>query len=164
MDEVFNEVDRTYSSAGESVLYTMLRNPMMDEEKINKRSNIIDLFNNDLDLTIKLRCIFFKLGFDNKNRLIEMINGLLSVNKTKFYIYSFLGVLPVILILSAILFRQPYFMVILTFYVYIIIHIHIKESVNIKALGLVYLRDLITGAKSLSKVENDELKVYLEEI
>jgi DNA mismatch repair ATPase MutS len=164
MNEVFTQVDRTYSSAGEAVLYKMLRNPMMDEEKLNKRSKLINLFKKDSNLTVKLRCIYFKLGFDNENRLIEMINGLLSVNKTKFYLYSFLGMLPIILIISAILFKQPYFMAILVFYVYLIIYVHIKESVNVKAIGLVYLRNLIIGAKSLSKIENDELKTYIEEI
>ncbi|WP_224038121.1 MutS-related protein [Clostridium gelidum] len=164
MNDIFTEIDRTYSSAGEAVLYTILRNPMMDEDKINKRGNLINLFKKDLNLTIKLRCIFFKLGFDNKNRLIETINGLLSVNKTKFYIYSFLGILPIILILSAILFRQAYFMAILLFYVSVIVEVHNKETANIKALGLIYLRDLITGAKNLTKIKNDELKPYIEEI
>ncbi|SFC99934.1 MutS-related protein [Clostridium uliginosum] len=164
MDEVFTEVDRTYSSAGESALYKMLRNPMMDEEKLNKRSNFINLFKKDLDLTIKLRCIFYNLGFDNKNRLIEMINGLLSVNKIKFYIYSLLGMVPIILIICAILFQQPYFMAILAVYVYLTIFIHNKESANVKAVGLTYLRDLINGAKSLSKIKNDELEVHMEEI
>jgi DNA mismatch repair ATPase MutS len=93
-----------------------------------------------------------------------MINGLLSINKTKFYLYSFLGMLPIILIISAILFKQPYFMAILVFYVYLIIYVHIKESVTVKAIGLVYLRNLINGAKSLSKIQNDELKTYIEEI
>lgn len=164
MDEVFTEVDRTYSSAGEAALYKMLRNPMMDEENLKKRSNLINLFKKDLDLTVKLRCIFYKLGFDNKNRLIEMITGLLSINKTKFYIYSFLGVLPIMLIISAILFQQPYFIAALGIYVYIIIYVHNKESVNVKAIGLMYLRNLINAAKNLSKIKNDELKVYTEEI
>lgn len=164
MNEVFTEVDRTYSSAGEAVLYTMFRNPLMDEEKLSKRSNLINLFIQDSSLTVKLRCIYFKLGFDNKNRLIEMINGLLSVSKTKFYLYSILGMIPVILIISAILFRQPYFMAVLVFYVYIIIYVHNKERANVKAIGLVHLRDLINAAKGLSKIENGELKTHIGEI
>lgn len=164
MDNVFVQLDRTYSSAGEAVLYTMLRNPLMDEEKLSKRSNLINLFKKDYNLTIKLRCIYFKLGFDNKNRLIEMLNGLLSVNKEKFYIYSSLGMVPIILIISAIVLKQPYFIAALACYVYFIIYIHNKESVNVKAVGLVYLRDLITAARSLAKIENNELKIYIEEI
>ncbi|WP_297430247.1 DNA mismatch repair protein MutS [Clostridium sp.] len=164
MDNVFTQLDRTYSSAGEFVLYKMLRNPLMNEEKLDKRSNLIDLFKKDSNLTVKLRCIYFKLGFDNKNRLIEMINGLLSVNKTKFYIYSILGILPILLIISAILFKQPYFMAVLVFYTYFIIYIHNKESVNVKAVGLVYLRDLITAAKSISKIQNNELQSNIREI
>lgn len=31
MENIFNKIDRTYSSVGESVLYKMLREPIMDE-------------------------------------------------------------------------------------------------------------------------------------
>ena len=44
MDEVFRELDRTYSSEGEAALYKMLRNPIIDEEKLKKRGKLIDLF------------------------------------------------------------------------------------------------------------------------
>lgn len=164
MDNVFTELDRTYSSAGEFVLYKMLRNPLMNEEQLDKRSKLINVFKKDSKLIVKLRCIYFKLGFDNKNRLIEMINGLLSVDKTKFYLYSILGMLPIILIISAILFKQPFFIAVLVCYIYSIIYIHNKESVNVKAVGLVYLRDLLTAARSISKIQNNELKSYIGEI
>jgi DNA mismatch repair ATPase MutS len=164
MNEVFTQIDRTYSSAGESVLYKMLRNPLMDKEKLDERSNLIDLFKRDFNLTVKLRCIYFKLGFDNKNRLIEMLNGSLSVSRAKFYVYSFLGILPMILIIGAILFSQPYFIAVLACYVYLIIYVHNRESANVKAVGIVYLRDLITSAKSLSKIQNHELRKHINEI
>lgn len=164
MDNVFTLLDRTYSSAGEFVLYKMLRNPLMNKEQLDKRSDLINLFKRDSNLTVKLRCIYFKLGFDSKNRLFEMINGLLSVDKTKFYIYSILGMLPLILIISAILFKQPYFIAALACYIYFIIYIHNKESVNVKAVGLVHLRDLITAARNISKIQNKELKSYIGEI
>lgn len=31
MNELFSEIDRTYSSAGQSVLYSILRNSLMDK-------------------------------------------------------------------------------------------------------------------------------------
>jgi len=91
MDEVFHSVDRTYSTEGEAALYKMLRNPIMDEEKLKERSKLIDVFKDDIDLTVDLRQIFYNMIFDSKNRLIEMLNEFLSVSRLKYigtYVYS----------------------------------------------------------------------------
>ena len=90
MNEVFYELDRTYSTEGEAALYKMLRNPIMDEEKLKERGKLIDLFKEDLDLTVDLRRILYNMIFDSKNRLIEMINESLPASKLKYYIYSVL--------------------------------------------------------------------------
>ena len=37
MDEIFKKLDRTYSSAGEAILYKMLRNPLHDKKSLEKR-------------------------------------------------------------------------------------------------------------------------------
>ena len=37
MDEVYRKIDRSYSSVGESVLYSMLRNPLTNKEEIIER-------------------------------------------------------------------------------------------------------------------------------
>ena len=42
MNTVYEKIDRTYSSAGESALYSMIRNIITDKETLNKRSNIIN--------------------------------------------------------------------------------------------------------------------------
>lgn len=41
MNKIYEEVDRTYSTLGEYVLYGILRNPLMDEEDIKERDKII---------------------------------------------------------------------------------------------------------------------------
>ena len=160
MDEVFNELDRNYSAEGEASLYKMLRNPIMNEEELKKRGKLIDLFKDDIDLTVTLRKIFYDMRYDKKNRLIEMINGLLSMSKLKYYVYSCLGILPIILILATIIFKEPKIMIILMLDVYIKIYVHNKEQGDINAVGLVYLRDLIDAAQKLSNIKNNEIKSY----
>ena len=62
MDEIFKKLDRTYSSAGEAILYKMLRNPLHDKKSLEKRDQIIEELRNDSDLRTKLQMIYFKLG------------------------------------------------------------------------------------------------------
>ena len=160
MDEVFYELDRTYSAEGEAALYKMLRNPIMDEEKLKERGKLIDLFKEDIDLTVDLRRIFYNMIFDSKNRLIDMINELLPVSKLKYYIYSILGIVPILLILAAIIFKEPNLMIILMVDIFVQMYLHNKESDTINAIGIVYLRDLINAANKLSGIKNNEIKSY----
>ena len=160
MDEVFYELDRTYSTEGEAALYKMLRNPIMDEEKLKERGKLIDLFKEDLDLTIDLRRILYNMIFDSKNRLLEMISESLIVSKLKFYIYSFCGILPILYILAAIILKEPRFMIILMTDIFIKLYIHNKESDTINPIGLIYLRDLINAANKLTGIKNKEIKSY----
>jgi len=165
MNDVFSEIDRTYSSAGEASLYSLLRNPLMNEEKLNERSKIISLFTEDTTLSGNLRFILFNMGFDSDNRLIEMLEGLLSVSKFKRYLYTLLGqVLPPLMILLAFILKEPYFMLPFTILININILINRKEISTVKVTGLIFLRNLLTAGKKISKIENENLENYKSRI
>ncbi|MGG7177736.1 MutS-related protein [Clostridium paraputrificum] len=162
MNEVFTKIDRTYSTAGEAVLYTLLRNPVMDEEKLKKREKLINLFKSDLNLTTELRKIFFKMGFDKKNRLLEMIEDLLTVNRKKYYLYSFLGkILPIALIVIAIFLKEPRLMIILMVVIFINIYFNQHEATTVRATGLIYLRDVIDAAKKICKLKDEGISEHV---
>ncbi len=161
MNEVFYELDRTYSTEGEAVLYKMLRNPIMDEEKLKERGKLIDLFKEDLKLTVDLRRILYDIIYDSKNRLLDMISDLLPVSKLKSVLYAIAGILPILLILAAIIFKEPNFMMVLLFDMYLNIYLHNRERDNINSIGLVNLRDLINTAKKLSIIKMMELNYIL---
>ena len=83
MDEVFARLDRTYSSAGESILYKMLRNPLHDKKKLEERDKLVETLRSSTDLRTKLQMVYFKLGYDKKNTLLDMIMDSLEENKVK---------------------------------------------------------------------------------
>lgn len=164
MDDVFYKLDRTYSAEGEAALYTMLRNPIMDQKKLEERGKLINVFREKIDLTVDIRKIFYNRIYDKKNRLIDMINGLFSVSKLKFYLYSFLGILPILLVLAVIMLQEPEIMILVMIDIFAAIQIHIKEENNINAIGLTHLRDLINCARKLSQIKNDEIQSYSTKI
>lgn len=166
MDSVYKKIDRTYSSVGESALYCMLRDLKMNSNELIKRSKLIELFRDNIDLRAKVHVHYFNLGFDNKNSLLDMIENYLIINKKKFYIYTFLGkILPLILFILAIVMLNPNF--ILGLFALICFncgYISYIESREIKDYGLVYLRRVIVAAKNISKIDLYELNEYTERI
>lgn len=160
MDDLFYELDRTYSAEGEAALYKMLRNPIVDEEELKERGKLIGTFRSNDNLTIDLRKIFYERIFDKKNRLLDMIGGLKSVSKSKFILYSFFGILPILLVLAVILLHEPQLMMLVMIDIFVQIYIHNREHENINAIGLVYLRDLISCAKKISNINNEEIEPY----
>jgi len=164
MNKVYEKLDRTYSSSGEAALYSMLRNPLMEEEKVKERGRLIRLFNKDSNLRESLQCIFFNLNNDFKNGFLDMIENDLTINKSKYYIYTFMGkIIPLIIIFLAI-FVNVKFMIALFLLSYINININAREVKVIKTNGIFYLRKNIVAAKKIVSVDNKDIIYYRDKI
>lgn len=164
MNKVYEKLDRNYSSSGESALYSMLRNPLMEEEKLKERGRLIQLFKGNSKLRENLQVIFFNLSSDFKNGFLDMVENDLTINKSKFYIYTFMGkVVPLIIILLSI-FINVKFMIALFVLSYINIHINSKEVKTIKTNGVAYLRKNIIAAKKIVSINNKDIINYKDKI
>jgi DNA mismatch repair ATPase MutS len=164
MNKVYEKLDRAYSSPGEAALYSMLRNPLMNEEELKDRDELIQLFKENSKLREKLQRIFLNLSIDFKNCFLEMIENDLIINKTKYYIYTFLGkILPLTIVLLAI-FVNVKFMIALFVLSYINISINAREIKDIKSNGIFYLRKNIVAAKRIVSINNKEISYYKERL
>jgi len=164
MNKVYEKLDRTYSSSGEAALYTMLRNPLMEKEKLKERGGLIHIFKENSKLRESLQCVFFNLNNDFKNGFLDMIENDLTINKTKYYIYTFMGkVVPLTIILLSI-FVNVKFMIALFVLSYINIHINTREVKAIKTNGIIYLRKNIVAAKKIVSIDNKDIIYYRDKI
>lgn len=165
MDEVFKKIDRSNSSPGEAALYCLLRNPVHDKEELKKRENFITGIINNTDMRIKMQSAFFRLGYDKKNNFLEMLQDEAVENKSKFYGYLFLGkILPFVLIAGTIILRQPAFLMALFILVLINMLINNYEKKHVKSNGMIYLREIISCAKRVSKIDSELIKEYTNKI
>ncbi len=161
MNRVYEKFDRTYSSAGESALYSMIRNIIIDEKELNRRNNIISFFKDNEDKKCQVQMHFFNMGFHNKDCFIEMLETYLKVNKSKYYLYTFLGkFLPILIILISIITKNPKYMFGFAIILWVNAFINMAEAKNIKDKGLLYLRKIIVAAKKLKNLNISELKDY----
>ena len=62
MDEVFKQMNYTYSSAGEEYLYYLLRNPRLEEEHLVHMEEVIRYFDTHMEEREDLQFIFSKIG------------------------------------------------------------------------------------------------------
>lgn len=164
MDKVYEKLDRAYSSPGEAALYSMLRNPLMEEDKLKVRGKLINIFEQNSKLRESLQCVFFNLNNDFKNSFLDMIENNLTINKAKYYIYTFLGkVVPMILILLSI-FENIKYMIVLVGMASINMLINNSEVRAIKSNGIFYLRKTIVAAKKIACIDNKDIIYYTDKI
>lgn len=164
MDKVYEKLDRNYSSLGESALYSMLRNPLMDEEKLKDRKKLIDSFKNNERLREKLQYTFFNLGKNVKNSFLYMMENELEINRFKYYLYTFIGkILPCIIILLAIFIdiKINIGLIVLSGLNMIICN---HEQGKIKSNGILYLRSILKASKKISNIKNDDIAYYTDKI
>lgn len=163
MDRVYEKLDRTYSTPGESVLYYMLRNPLHDEGELKKRDKLIEIFKSNQSLREELLYILFELSIDSKNDFLYMIENELIVNKFKYYLYTILGKIRIISIILIFLFGSK-FVLMLGISLYINMFINSKERELIKSRGILYLKDIIKASKKILNIKDDSIKEYRDNL
>ncbi len=165
MDEVFARLDRTYSSAGESILYKMLRNPLHDKKKLEERDKLVETLRSSTDLRTKLQMVYFKLGYDKKNTFLDMIMDSLEENKVKYYLYMLFGkILMFGTIILSILLKEPMLLLGTFILLWVNVFTNDKERKNVKSQGLIYLRNIIVSAKKIQAINYPVIEEYNNKI
>ena len=81
MDEVFMQMNHTWSAAGEEYLYYLLRKPCTDREELQKREEIIEFFRNNQDERVAAQVVFSKLGRCGKFSIYDYLDYLDDLGK-----------------------------------------------------------------------------------
>lgn len=164
MNKVFCKMDKSYSSLGEAILYDIMRNPVMDEKILKERSMLIDSLRENEDLRSRVQYIFFRLGFDRKNRFLEMMQKNFINNKVKGFIYTLFGLAQIVFILLTIIFKEKIYAVTVFILLLASIFIADKERKNVTVNGLIYLNDILKAAKRITRLNWGEMNYNREKI
>ncbi len=76
MDEVFKQMNYTYSSAGEEYLYYLLRNPRLNEDYLSHMEEVIRYFDKHTEERENLQFIFSRLGKIGKFSIYDYLDYL----------------------------------------------------------------------------------------
>lgn len=76
MDEVFRQMNLTFSSAGQEYLYYMLRTPCQEEGELLLREELMDAFCSHEEERVNLQMLFFGVGRTGKYSLYDYLDFL----------------------------------------------------------------------------------------
>lgn len=163
MDLVLGNIDKAYSSLGEGVLYSMLRNPIMDKGKLKEREKLINFFISNKKVRTDIQYRFLMLGRDKKNTFLDMMTSEVVKSRLKYFLYTFLGkILPIVLFLLAM--YNERFAPLLIGWMMINLCIYEREKFKISSNGIYYLREMIDTSKKLAKIKENNLSKYAKKL
>jgi len=81
MDEIFMQMNNTYSSAGEEYLYYVLRTPKTSEEELLKREELITFFANNKETRENLQMVYGEIGRKRGISVSDYISRLKDVQR-----------------------------------------------------------------------------------
>ena len=76
MDQVFQQMNYTFSAAGEEYLYYTLRTPFMEEDSLQQREEIISYFQSHEEERVKCQFLFSRLGRTGKYSIYDYLDYL----------------------------------------------------------------------------------------
>ncbi|MGL4990294.1 MAG: MutS-related protein [Sarcina sp.] len=166
LETLYTKMDGTYSSAGQSKLYDLLRNPAYDQKTLDSRSDFMNYFSKNTNDRITLQALFLQLGRDKKFKFLDLITQDFKGNPLKGKLYFLLGkILPALIIVLGF-FYHPIWVGILILLILNSLITSIERGYGGEKpySGIYYTAKLIKCANDISKLKIDILNPYQEKI
>ncbi|AGK96500.1 MutS-related protein [Clostridium pasteurianum] len=166
MDEVFSIVDRTLTSPGEEILYSILKTPIFDEEILKNRDKIISVFEKNIESRESLALELIKINKKDKVDIPSLLWKDIDMDLRWKPICKVLSIIPYIVPVIILLAFKDIRVMIATYIVLIIIniliHIKLNNKIYMYSSSIGYLNNLICASNKISKLDIKELRDYKE--
>ena len=165
IDDLLKEISICSSTPGEQMLYYLLRTPKLNVESLEKRNKIIEKFLEDKDLRGNIQQIFSDLGRQRKGEIFNLFNTNTVIKKWKVILFNLIALSSLILLILFLFIGSNYTLKFIgIFAIYMLISMRASAEIENELSSLHYLGNLIRAAKEISKIEDETLKEYIEEI
>jgi hypothetical protein len=181
MDQLYSKIDRTYTDAGEAVLYQRLRTPVFDKETLAERSRVIRFFQNNQQTRERIQFSLIRLGHqfihNDVFNLIWRDEFPKSRAKILFSIMALAAVVSLIIpgvfwglaVATPFTFWSEHIILVLVFPVIfflanLVTHYYIKRRKDIETFSFPYLIGCIQTARDLSSIKCEALKAILSNL
>ncbi|MCU9815747.1 hypothetical protein [Paraclostridium sp. AKS73] len=128
MDDVFKKINNTQSTAGQEVLYDMLRTPLYNQKILTKRDKVIEYFKNNEKERYEIQFILGKLGKSNEVYITNCLFNKEDNSKSKLLKFRLLAWLPAISLL--LLFLNPICIILTVGFV--VLNVFISQKIRLK--------------------------------
>lgn len=163
LDKIFEKLDRTSSTPGEQVLYSMLRTPMMDNSSFKKRNDIIEFFMKNPAVREKLQIELARLGRQRGSLITSFLwdsdlkefkyryvfNILALLGCASVWAYAFVGWSAIVNYMLPIFAINAY------------VHYKIKKMISGQLNTIQYMHRLLRACQRIAVMNIPELSEYM---
>lgn len=161
MNKIFCTINNTLSAVGEEYLYNLIRCPVFDKCKLEKRSKLISLFQKNKEVRQSVQFILAKLG---KIRHLNVSDFFCSIDNTKYkgkkrylFLASLLAISTVVIFFNA---GIGVLACALMFFINATVYYKVKNSIEHKFIPLSYIVQMISTANLITKLNIPEISEY----
>ena len=160
MDDVFKKINNTQCTAGQEVLYDILRKPLYNKEVLIKRDKVIDYFRSNEKERQAIQLILGKLGKSDELYITNCLFNEADDSKSKLLKYRLLSWLPTLSLLLLLI--NPMFLALTIGLAVLNVFISQRSKVkNYDASGFSYMISIINVA---NKIKNMNIKEIEENV
>lgn len=165
MDEIFKQMNHTWSAAGEEYLYYTLRTPSFDLEELKKREEVTEYFRAHEKERVDCQILFAKLGRMGKFSIYDYLDYLGDLGERK-NTRHYAAVLAAVFSILFFFINLPLGVVIMVsvFCANIISYFKIKGQIEPYITSFSYIFRLIEAAKGLQKISVPVLQEETEQL
>ncbi|RDY28099.1 DNA mismatch repair protein MutS [Romboutsia weinsteinii] len=163
MDDVYNTINNTQSTAGRDVLYSILREPLFNEDILTKRDNLIEFFRNNEQIRKDVQYILAKLGYSKELYTTNCLFNSIDNSKSKLLKYNLLSMIPFISLLLIFINFNFLFLCIASMAVNVWIS-YTEKKHNYNVDGFTYIISMVNTAKKLKNLNISKINQNLHDI
>lgn len=165
VDDLLKEISICSSTPGEQMLYYLLRTPKLNGEELEKRNKIIEKLLEDKNLRGKIQQSLSNLGRQRKGEIFNLFNTDTVIKKWKVIIFNLIALSSLLTLILFLFIGSNHITTFIgIFAVFMVISMRTAAEVENELSSLQYLGSFIRAAKEISKIEDETLKEYIEEI
>lgn len=163
MDDVFKKINNTQSTAGQEVLYDMLRTPVYSQAVLTKRDKVIEFFKKNEKERYDIQFILGKLGKSNELYITNCLFNKEDNSRSNLLKFRLLAWIPIISLLLLLI--HPMFLILTVCCVVLNVFISQRNKVeNYDANGFSYMISLINAANKIKEKNIFEIDENLDSI
>lgn len=163
MDDVFKKINNTQSTAGQEVLYDMLRTPVYSQAVLTKRDKVIEFFKKNEKERYDIQFILGKLGKSNELYITNCLFNKEDNSRSNLLKFRLLAWIPTISLLLLLI--HPMFLILTVGCVVLNVFISQRNKVeNYDANGFSYMISLINAANKIKEKSIFEIDENIDSI
>ena len=162
MNEVYAKIDRTLTNPGECVLYQMLRTPLLSPSELQRRSQVIRLFQTDQTIRERIQLDLQRLGRSDTNVITSLVWGQAPSATRVRYLYSFLALVALVSAVGAPLLwgTRGIAVIIIVYLINLLATYGVRARLYLAVAAMRYQGSMILAARRIAGLDCPALADY----